>query len=153
MRCFAALSFVAVCTARSAANGWLPPCDSTRPQGGVRYDFRNLNIPRDMMNGTTEEDIKHANKLCCVYTRIELVDQDVVKMITYDGSERTYSASTFSEAATMAYSDICGMSMGSVDCETQRSCIADADADAESSALDSSRAMRMWIFGLLFSVL
>mmetsp|Transcript_25360 Transcript_25360/g.58973 ORF Transcript_25360/g.58973 Transcript_25360/m.58973 type:complete len:185 (-) Transcript_25360:81-635(-) len=117
-------------------------CTRFRPGGGVRYDRRMLSIPASTLAGPWSEcDLLARERLCCVYTHVQLEDGDSLsqpQLLTYDGGVRRYSpTATFVEIEQDVMSDVCGMSMGSVDCRTQQSCIENA---TRSSSCDSAVA-------------
>ena len=106
----------------------LPACAADRPGGETH---RTLYVPAPLSDAASESLVASwTAKLCCVYTWAVACSQPgcTPYLVTYDGSRRSYAATSFEGAATAAFDDICGMSMGSRDCASQADCIAQAEA-------------------------
>ena len=91
----------------------VPRCSSDRP-GSASH--RTLAIPVDAMAATTDADAAvWTERLCCVFTWVELAAVSASHMTNYDSSTIAYSG-TFQQIAAAAYRDICNMPMGESDC-------------------------------------
>jgi len=92
----------------------LPACDSDRP-GWASH--RTLVVSLAARGGTSEgEVVAWTQKLCCVYTHVEVAQRATSQMTNFDGSTIVYDGASFEEVAAAAYDDICDMPMGSTDC-------------------------------------
>merc|ERR1712241_822203 len=81
-----------------------------------------------MVSSPTAADLVWANKLCCVYTHVQIQENaDRATMLTYDMSVRSVSGNTFVDAAKDSYDQICNMRMGSRDCSEASSCLQKAE--------------------------
>lgn len=118
----------------------LPECFSDRPGWA---DHRTLFVPETMMSGDPIDDA-WAEALCCVYTYVEVISSSSKKVTfeIYDGSKRSITATTFEELATIAYEDICDMSMGSRDCRNQATCVENAFATTMPTVTQSQSPSR-----------
>jgi len=104
-----------------------PTCESERPSPSWA-GHRTLYIPTDMISDTMDaEQQSWAVALCCIYTHVEISDS-VTKpeLELFDGSSYKINKSDMIDAAEKAMNDICKMSMGEDDCESQKTCIDDA---------------------------
>ena len=91
------------------------------------------NTQKDTMS-LFESQIAWIEALCCVYTYVEFVPATTdaataAQLKVYDGYIYNIEGESFVEIAETAMHDICGMSMGSDDCESQNECIQNATND------------------------
>merc|ERR1712070_1050072 len=91
----------------------IPACTRNRPSNG---NHRMVTITEQVAATRANNDTAMA-KLCCVYTWVR-VDKEASssRMVTYDGSVRTYSARDWETLSVQLLSEICDMSMGGKDC-------------------------------------
>ena len=103
-------------------------CSSERPSGirGRWSTYRTLEIPHQLYDPNSDDQTARIDSLCCVYTRIEIVNKDHPTLLLYDGSTQGVSGNTLVDIADSAMADICGMQMGSEDCNEQSVCVDDA---------------------------
>jgi len=81
---------------------------------------------KKIKNKNNADKKAHVTSLCCVYTHVEKIsDGQAPYMITYDGSRVSYNnvdTDDFVALAETVMDDICAMSMGSTDCNNQKTC-------------------------------
>ena len=120
------------------ANNYLLGCDSTRPSGDVDRAFRVLRVPRSALSNSSSHvlnanETEAARRLCCVYTRVRIVDSSSssgARLQTYDRSSQSVAGATMEEMAVNALADVSEMGMGAQDIARQGACLACADDDA-----------------------
>merc|ERR1712232_1419739 len=102
----------------------IPSCNSDRPGG---ESHRTSYVSQSSLSNT-EEDDKWTNVLCCVYTHVKIYNNENWDgwLELYDGSWESTSGNTLPKMAQDAYNQICDMSMGSIDCMNQKSCVDNA---------------------------
>uniref|UniRef100_A0A7S0MSS9 Pherophorin domain-containing protein n=1 Tax=Pyramimonas obovata TaxID=1411642 RepID=A0A7S0MSS9_9CHLO len=117
------LILIAFTLSTASANS-VPSCSSTRPGSSFFNGNRELRIPSSLIDATSQQSVTSwSNALCCIYTHVTEISSGSPVMITYDGSRLSYDYNSFEAVADTAYSDICGMSMGSADCNNRATCI------------------------------
>merc|ERR1712166_561021 len=128
MHLVAMLLFIALTPIIDAS---IPACTRNRPSNGKH---RVVSVTSQTAASRPSNDTA-ATELCCAYTWLQIDNAATSnRMVTYDGSVRTYSASDWNTLTAQLISDICGMSMGSDDC---RSCSLGNTASA-------ANAPRVW---------
>lgn len=106
----------------------VPYCNSRRPSTpNWATSYRTLHIPQSMITESNDEKA-WAKALCCVYTHVEATFSSNARLVLYDGSSDYIRGSSSTAIMKDAYNDICRMSMGRDDCNSQSQCIASAMA-------------------------
>ena len=116
---------VTVLAAASIACGqeFPPTCTSTRPGGGLRYSFRTLLVPQQLIDDDNDLNTSWANKLCCTYTHVQVVDNGQARLRRYDGQNQAVDGDDFATIAANALDQIQDMSMGYWDYWDNKECI------------------------------
>ncbi|KAJ1463480.1 hypothetical protein M885DRAFT_503785 [Pelagophyceae sp. CCMP2097] len=129
-----AVSALVLAAAGPAQGNALGECTTTLQTPGIRFGkHRDFVAPEGM-----PEDARWTAALCCINTHAESNPKAAqFRLVNFDGDGYDYDVSTYAEAAQQAYSEICGMSMGSSECLDNADCIDKAlrgGADTTASA-------------------
>ncbi|KAJ1453577.1 hypothetical protein M885DRAFT_275673 [Pelagophyceae sp. CCMP2097] len=118
-----AVSALVLAAAGLADGAALGACTQTLQTPGQRFGkHRDFVVPQGMA-----EDAKWTAALCCINTHAKTDSKAThARLVNFDGDGYDYDGPTYAEAAQQAYSEICGMYMGSRECLDNADCVTDA---------------------------
>ncbi|KAJ1449110.1 hypothetical protein M885DRAFT_622833 [Pelagophyceae sp. CCMP2097] len=118
-----AVSALVLAAAGLAEGATLGTCTQTLQTPGRRFGrHRDLVVLQGLA-----EDARWTAALCCINTYAKTGSKAKhARLVNFDGDGYDYEGPTYAEAAQQAYSEICGMYMGSRECIDNADCVPDA---------------------------